>query len=222
MRTIILASDDSEMINNYPNVSWAWNQLGYNTHLFFLGKDSALLEVFKKVKDHFQPSKNQITRLPQIQGYENDVVLSAAKLFGGFCYWKNEMLMTSDMDIIPIRDYWSIENGMRYADKSISRFLALSAGEWRLKMETKNTTTLDEELKLLLDSNIEFKDKEPVNRTIAMNNIIIEKLIDKDIVLDYAPTNSFYTLPETCQTNSTNLIKTILLENYNKLPKWLS
>lgn len=221
MRTIILASDDSETFNNYPYVSWAWNQLGYNTHLFYLGKDSVLIEAFKKIKDSFDTDKNKIHRLPQLEGYSNDVILNAAKLFGGFCFWKNEMLMTADMDIIPVRDYWCIEQGMCYADKSISRFLALNASVWRSKMETNGLTTLDQELKLLLDSEPELKDTEEVNRTIAMNNIIMKKLIDKEMVLDYAPSNSYIKLPHTCETNNTQNIKEILKNNFHSTPKWL-
>ena len=219
MRTIILSCHDSDKLKNYPVVAWAWNQLGWNTHLFYLGRDSVLIDEFKKIRQYFDTTRNVIHRLPQMEGYENDIILQASKLFGGFCYWDDRILMTADIDIIPLKDSWPHfrEGRMVTADKAISRYLGMQSGLWRMKMETNDNTNLDQELKLFLDSDTELRDDNPVNRTICLNKIIIDRFIPKGMQLEDVKE------PNHIKADKFNNleIQDILFTHYNTLPGWM-
>lgn len=217
MRTIILGCDDGDNLDNYPIVAWAWNQLGWRTHLFYLGKDSTLLHVFKKTDKKFDTSINMIHRLPTIEGYSPDIVIQASKLFGGFCYWDDRILMTADIDIIPTGDNWPVfsEGRQVTADKAISRYLGMSASLWRMKMESGDKTTFDQELKLMLDANLDMKDKDPINRTIALNKLIMDRFIPKGMKLEDAKE------PNHLKIDKIDNIKNTLQITFNKTPEWI-
>lgn len=233
MRTVILASDDSEMIKNYPYVAWAWNELGWNTHLFYLGKDSVLLNEYKKVINHFNTSKNTIHRLPQMEGFENDVILGVAKLFGGYCFWDDRILMTADIDIIPTAPcYANLFNRNKdvSACKYIDKYTAMRASLWREKIETGKWRVLPEknvggmfenEFINLLHNNSELKSVERVDRIIALNKLIIDAFIPKGYELGLFHDQYHIKLDPTSETNNLMNIENILRTNFNKVPAWM-
>lgn len=160
-RTVIISSNDNpDYLKYYPYVAWAWNQLGWDTLLFYNGKQSALMEEFLKVKDHFDTKSNQVIFLSNIEGYRSETIVQVSRLFGGLCFQDDRILMTGDVDMIPLSDYWQPQAnrittyGRNLSDRHFPIcYIAMPAPKWREIMGTqKEFKSLDLEIKRLLDT----------------------------------------------------------------------
>lgn len=152
-RTIILSSGDNPNdIKYYPYVAWAWNQLGWDTLLFYLGKHSTLLDIYKPINQHFEDARNKIIPLSQIEGYSQDMVVWASQYFGGGCISTNDILMTAPLKLIPCEDRWHPKESGITAFKARGMWMwAAPAPEWRQLMGISDKMGLDLEMKKYLD-----------------------------------------------------------------------
>jgi hypothetical protein len=108
-KTIILSTNDnSDYINYWSYVTLAWNNLGWNTLTFYLGSN---INYFK------QNINNQIIQLSNIKNYKESTVVQVSRLFGSK-YITEGLLMTSDIDMMPLCDYWQ----PKYEDITIYGF----------------------------------------------------------------------------------------------------
>lgn len=154
MRTVILcAGDDPKTLPYYPYVAWAWNRLGWDTLLFYLGKHSELIKVYKPIKEHFEDSKNKIIPLSQVEGYTNDEVLAAARFFGGGCIPGHDLLMTAHLCLLPGEPAWnpSPDEIIVYNVKGSNQYSA-PASQWRDIVGLADKMGLDLEIKKWLDA----------------------------------------------------------------------
>lgn len=207
-RTVILVStDEKDSINYYPYISWAWNQLGWDTLLFYCGKHSVLLDVYKKVKLHFENSRNQVILLPEIEGHSKYSVAYAAQYFGGACISDNRMLMTAPINMMPVKNHWTPAEGKvsGYIHEDIGIQIAMSAPEWRTIMGISDKMGLDMELKKHLDTN---KGKEPFPHQLRGR---LETVKTDWVPLEAKVMFSSFIEAEICQH---------LLINFKKLPGW--
>lgn len=97
-KTIILSTDDNS--NYLPYLEYtqrAWNLLGWDTLTFYLGSNT--LE---------STQKNKIVKIYPMSGYKNCTIVQVSRLFG-FKYITDGIIMTSDIDMIPLSDYWKPE-----------------------------------------------------------------------------------------------------------------
>lgn len=161
VRTVILSSNDNpDYLKYYPYVAWAWNQLGWETLLFYQGKHSALLEEYKPIKEHFDSERNKIIPLSVFEGYRPETVTQVSRLFGGLIYSDNRMLMTGDVDMIPLSDYWNpTENNITCFGWDLTDhtqypicYIAMTANKWRETMRLTDKDLLDVQIKRMLDS----------------------------------------------------------------------
>lgn len=97
-KTVILSTDDGECYFPYLKyVQRAWNILGWHTLTFYLGQHSLSSN-----------NINRIINIASINGYNNSTVVQISRLFG-FKYISDGILMTSDVDMMPLSNYWKPE-----------------------------------------------------------------------------------------------------------------
>ncbi len=162
-RTVILSSNDNlDYLKYYPFVAWAWNQLGWETLLFYHGKHSVLLEEFTAMNGKFDTEKNNILVVGNIEGYRPETITQVSRLFGGMCFPSSEerMLMIGDADMIPTSDYWKPHPAKitTYGWDLTNQghfpmcYIAACVDEWRRMMNIDSVyISLEHEIKKVLD-----------------------------------------------------------------------
>jgi len=96
-KTVILSSNShKDYISYLPFVQKAWNLIGWNTLTFYLGD----MEIESS-------DKNRIIKINSIEGYRDETVVQVSRLFGA--KYLDGMIMTSDVDMMPLSDYWHPE-----------------------------------------------------------------------------------------------------------------
>ncbi len=247
-KTVILSSNDNlDYLKYYPYVSWAWNQLGWDTLLFYLGKHTPLLEEYKAVKDHFDDERNKIITLSNIEGYRPETIVQVSRLFGGMVFTDERILMTGDVDMIPLSDYWKPEDHQItcYGHDLTGHtqipicYIAMAASKWRDIMGCPNNTTLDHEIKFMLDRSPNARsddfekwwsyDQQYITEKINQQPTVMHVIRGKDGILaqgradryDWEGTKHKGTI-DAHMPRPFNLeaVKYILEKNFGKLPAW--
>lgn len=94
-RTVILSTNDNPSYFNYiPYVRKAWNLFGWKTLIFHLGE-----------KEIIDDDLNTSIQIERIDGIKDETIIQTIRLFGH--YYTEGLLMTSDMDMLPMSDYWN-------------------------------------------------------------------------------------------------------------------
>lgn len=91
--------------NNNPNyfyfapfVERAWNSLGWDV-LFMITSDVNENELNIK--------QSKVVSLPDIEGVRSETVAQAGRLYAANYFDEEVLLMTSDIDLLPLSDYWN-------------------------------------------------------------------------------------------------------------------
>lgn len=85
-----------------PLVAWAWRKLGWTPIVFYDGEINVL------AKFVFDFSGITPILLSSHEGYRSDTVTQVSRLYGA-CVIQDGYLMTSDIDMIPLSDYWKFD-----------------------------------------------------------------------------------------------------------------
>lgn len=94
-KTVVISTDDNENYISYlPYIQQAWNLLGWDTLTFYLGN--------KRIQS---TNNNNIIYINPITGYRDCTVVQTYRLFG-YQYIEDGIIMTSDVDMMPLSDYW--------------------------------------------------------------------------------------------------------------------
>lgn len=98
-KTVILSTNDNESYFSYLNYTRrAWNFFGWDTLTFYLGS-----------KEIVQDEKNKVVKLAQSKQFRPETLVQTSRLFGHkYC---DGLLMTSDVDMIPLSNYWHPSTG---------------------------------------------------------------------------------------------------------------
>lgn len=107
MKKIVVISTDNtpNYIKYLPYVVKAWNSLGWNTLTFYLGE--------KKCKP-IDDEKNKVIEISPIYPYRDSTVIQVSRLTGHFYGFEelndDDIMMTSDIDMMPLSNYWNPSN----------------------------------------------------------------------------------------------------------------
>ena len=102
--TIILGVDETPKYLYYlPLVVWAWNKLGWDVVTFYRGH----MNVAETLIPGFR--KYNIRECLGYEPYSSATIAQVSRLYGS-CV-ASGMLMTSDVDMLPLSDYWNPEEG---------------------------------------------------------------------------------------------------------------
>lgn len=246
-KTVILSCNDNpDYLKYYPAVAWAWNQLGWNTLLFYYGKHSALVDVIKPIHKHWD-NANQVVPLSSFAGYRAETITQVSRLFGGMVYADDRMLMTGDIDMIPLSNYWHPkQDDITVYGHDLTDFtqfpicyIAMRAGKWREVMGCPDKTTMDQEIKFMLDSCPDAKaeefekwwsvDQEYITNRLKNYTIThIERHKDGILALGRADRYDWETTKQKGTIDAhmprpynEEAVRFILQKAFGKLPKWM-
>lgn len=108
MKKYIVLSVNSNVDYLYftPLTIWAWRKFGWDVILFY---NNSLL-ISKELEDYVFEicSSHQVYTLAPIQGYRSDTITQISRLYGSCVGWDG-YLMTGDIDMIPLSNYWTPE-----------------------------------------------------------------------------------------------------------------
>ena len=85
-----------------PLVCWAWRKLGWTPVVFYEG------DITEAAKFTFQIAGITPIMLKPQDGYRSDTITQVSRLYGA-CVVESGYLMTSDIDMIPLSDYWKFD-----------------------------------------------------------------------------------------------------------------
>jgi hypothetical protein len=107
MRNIVVLSvnENPDYLFYMPLVCWAWRKFGWEPLVFVAGQkiQSRLFEFVanKSVFNH------EVWKVGPIEGYGSDTISQISRLYAACFYGNSEdYLMTSDIDMLPLSDYW--------------------------------------------------------------------------------------------------------------------
>lgn len=189
-RTVILSTDEKdEYLFFLPIVSWMWNKFGWKVHCAYLIENDV-----KNEKAKFVLKKAAIytaityTKLSPIESYRNETIVQCSRLFVASKFKDDEYLMTSDIDMLPLKDYWNYGfennlNGITVYGHDLTGFehypicyIAMKAKLWK-RFTSDRTIEVDilKEIKWALDVNSNAKSEEKDKWW----------CVDQDIITDY-------------------------------------
>lgn len=98
-RIISLGVDNNPKYLFYiPLVRWAWEQFGWETFVFFIGKQTEISQFVESIIDDYNYYLDT-------DGYRTDTIAQVSRLYAGW-ELQDHLIMTSDCDIIPLSNYW--------------------------------------------------------------------------------------------------------------------
>lgn len=103
---ILSVNDNPDYLHYAPLAVWTWTQYGYKTKLFYTGKQEAKQ---KFVLNFCYELGADIIVIDPIDGYRDDTVIQCARLMCGHYAEETDFLMTGDIDMIPLSDYWKLD-----------------------------------------------------------------------------------------------------------------
>lgn len=107
MKYVVLSSNDNLKYLYYkPLVQWCWNKFGWSTIFFYHRsvKSQKIADIEQLTSDTIGPIDEWV-RIVNADGYKSETIVQCARLYGS-CVMKNDYLMTSDIDLLPLSDYW--------------------------------------------------------------------------------------------------------------------
>jgi hypothetical protein len=139
-RTVVLSTNDNPDYLKYLRYCQiAWNRLGWKTLTFFHGDNPPGSTAWNEIVD---VTNRQST-------YRVETVVQCMRLFGGR-YIQHGIIMTGDVDMIPMKNYWNPETNeiTVYGHDLTGRtqypicYIAMTAENWRLLIMEKSLDEL--------------------------------------------------------------------------------
>jgi hypothetical protein len=99
-RYVVLGVNENPKYLYYlPLVVWAWGELGWWPVIMFTGKQSKITDFVFNEREGF------IYDVGEIEDYKSETIAQVSRLYAG-CFIHDGYLMTSDVDMLPLSDYW--------------------------------------------------------------------------------------------------------------------
>jgi len=102
---VLSVNDNPDYLYFTPLVCWAWKQFGWEPIVMFNGDSERPNDALNDLMvDQIPHIDFQILPVYKIDGYRSDTITQISRLYAG-CI-QNGYLMTGDIDMIPLSDYW--------------------------------------------------------------------------------------------------------------------
>lgn len=152
--------------NNNPDYYWfapyiekAWNSLGW-TVAMVVTHDVDVNQI------NFSSEKNIILKMPNVPELRTETIAQAGRLYAANFLSGDNLIMTSDMDLLPLQDYWHPDpnditiygHDLTWRTYYPMGYIAMTGVNWKKQMKLSLNTKED----LLRDANetkIAFSDK---------------------------------------------------------------
>lgn len=172
-RHIILSvNDNPEYLYYVPLAVWAWRQIGWEPVIFFDGFGTGIHSLIGNVLDKNDTKimayfLDSYAHLKRESDYRSDTITQVSRLYAGHIQSIDpaDLLMTGDIDLIPLSDYWHPKAdeitiyGYDLTDKRHFPicYIAMSKAEWIKIMQLSSNGT-ESDIKRDLDSMPQAKD----------------------------------------------------------------
>lgn len=107
-RIVLSVNQNPEYLFYVPLVCWAWKKFGWEPLLFVEG--AKYEGIFEFVMDHPELEKIWPYPLNSIEGYRSDTIAQISRLYGACVADSDDYLMTGDIDMLPLSDYWTMDD----------------------------------------------------------------------------------------------------------------
>lgn len=103
---VLSVNSNADYLYFTPLTIWAWRKFGWEVILFYNNS----LPISKQLEDYVFEScpYHQVHTLTPLQGYRSDTITQISRLYGSCIGWDG-YLMTGDIDMIPLSNYWTPE-----------------------------------------------------------------------------------------------------------------
>jgi hypothetical protein len=110
---VLSVNDNCDYLYFTPLTCWAWRQFGWEPIVFYNSKDIRGIypdAIFKSLLEKTVFKDNKVYPVSMIDGYRSDTITQISRLYAGALELPMEdYLMTGDIDMIPLSDYWKPE-----------------------------------------------------------------------------------------------------------------
>lgn len=125
---VVLAVDSNPKYCYYlPLVVFAWRSIGWDVVIFYVGqqnpRNELIMETFDLLNSRLTLQyrnyyKLVVAGIDSIDGYKDETVAQVSRLYACCLAHHSVFLMTSDADMLPLSDYWKIEQKALYTDRN--------------------------------------------------------------------------------------------------------
>lgn len=179
MRYVILSVDENPQYQFYlPLVCWAWRKFGWTPFIMYRGKRNPTWDYVFATSGY--PSG---VFLDAINGYKNETIAQIARLYAGCCFTSNVYVMTSDIDMLPLSDYWDVDTTKitvwghdltGYQHMPIC-YIGMTSQRW-IELMGLSSDDHDRFIKRDLDSLPNAKSEDSVKRWVVDQDLITERI----------------------------------------------
>jgi hypothetical protein len=99
---VLSVNENPKYLYFLPLTVWAWRQFGWTPIVFYQGSEESFL-----LKKAFNFANVTIHCIDEIEGFKSETIAQVSRLYGA-CI-ADGMIMTGDIDMIPLSDYWKPE-----------------------------------------------------------------------------------------------------------------
>lgn len=126
-----------------PFIEKAWKKFGWN--LCVVITEDVVISDLKLSNDAI------IIRMPKIEGLRDASIAQAGRLYAASIFPDETLLMTSDMDLLPLSDYWNPDpneitvygHDLTWRSYYPMGYVAMSAAKWKEHMNLTGDTVAD-------------------------------------------------------------------------------
>lgn len=184
-KIVLSVNDNPQYLYYTPLTVWAWQQFGWEPILFYHGKFTQLNELVDLMLGEIG-GKTKGYVVHDIEGYRSETITQISRLYAGCVAEEGDMLMTGDIDMLPLSDYWHPEltqNKITVYGHDLTNFghipicyIAMSKERW---VEVMGLTSNDFEklIKRDLDSLPKAKSNDPVEWWQVDQDIITDRIM---------------------------------------------
>lgn len=166
---VLSVNENVDYLYFTPLTCWAWRKFGWEPIVFYYAKPAAIGRLATDIERLvFGDDPNgKFKYLLPIEGYRADTITQISRLYGG-CLFTNEpesYLMTGDIDMLPLSDYWKPEeHGVTVYGHDLTGFghypicyIGMQATTWQEVMDI-SSVLYNSHIKLDLDTLPQAKD----------------------------------------------------------------
>jgi hypothetical protein len=156
---ILSVNDNPDYLYFVPLVVWAWRKFGWIPMLFQNGDKFPSFYMLATECLDIDRSR-YICPIYSIEGYRSDTITQVSRLYAASIFngQSGEYLMTGDIDMLPLSDYWKPNGGISVWGHDLTGYthfpicyIGMDSAKWRQVMSIENGD-IDYHIKRDLDS----------------------------------------------------------------------
>lgn len=180
---VLSVNDNVDYLYFTPLTCWAWRQFGWEPIVLW---QTSYHEKFNGVSHLIYETSNlnHICFIDPIEGYRSDTITQVSRLYASHVIKEEAYLMTGDIDMIPLSDYW--QNRMEVPTvygHDLTGFghypicyIGMPKSLWDFVMSIHSDETIESHMKRDLDSLPQAKDPDFYKYWFTDQDLITERL----------------------------------------------